>query len=206
MKKIASLVLMIVFTSTAYSQKSKELQVLIQQIAKLKLQYEYVKKGYEIAQDGLTTIGNWTNGEFALHKDHFKSLRNVNPNIRNMDKVEITRELFNTIERQFNSTRSEAASSGMFAPQEIQYFKQVYDNVMQDCRQTVTRLNDVTTNNRYEMTDDQRMRRVEELHARMTDNYMFTQSFCNDIKAMQETRRRHKEEIKAVRQMFGSNY
>lgn len=205
MKRIAFLVLAIMFASTAHSQKSKELQVLIQQIAKLKLQYEYVKKGYEIAQDGLTTIGNWTNGEFALHKDHFKSLRNVNPSIRNMDKAEITRELISTIDRQFSKTRNEAAGSGMFAPQEIQYFKQVYDNLMLDCRQTLTRLNDVTTNNRYEMTDDQRMRRIEELHARMTDNYMFTQSFCGDIKAMQQTRARHKQEIDAVRQMFGSN-
>ena len=54
-----------------------------------------IEKGYKIAQEGLTAIGDIKHGEFNLHLDFFNSLESINPAIKKYTKVAdiITREL-----------------------------------------------------------------------------------------------------------------
>src|SRR5690606_30664963 len=123
-------------------------------------------------------------GEFNLHKDHFNSLKTVNPNIKNMDKVGAARDLYKEIVNGCTEALNQAQSSGMFVPQEIQYFRGVYDKLIKDCLETLDNLKLITTDGKVEMTDDQRMARINKCHERMQENYAFAVAFCTDMKAL----------------------
>src|SRR5690606_38045577 len=60
-----------------FRQKKTQRKYLVKQIAALKVYLEYLKKGYEIVDKGLTTIGEIKNGTFSLDKDYFNSLKAV---------------------------------------------------------------------------------------------------------------------------------
>src|SRR5690606_36713128 len=65
-----------------FRQKKTQIEYLIQQIAALQLYIGYAKKGYNIAKEGLNTIGGFTRGEFDLHGNFIHSLKKVNPEIK----------------------------------------------------------------------------------------------------------------------------
>jgi hypothetical protein len=62
-----------------FRQKKTQLKYLAEQIAALKVYLEYLKKGYDVAQKGLSTIELIKSGSFSLHKDYFNSLKQVSP-------------------------------------------------------------------------------------------------------------------------------
>src|SRR5437762_1594743 len=68
-------------------QKRTQKKYLLQQIAALQTYLGYVKKGYGIADKGISTVQMIKNGEWNLHKDFFSSLSLVNPAIKKCGKV-----------------------------------------------------------------------------------------------------------------------
>ncbi len=59
----------------------------IEQIALLGTYIRQAKQGYNIIDNGLKTVKNIKNGEFDLHDLYYKSLKNVNPNIKGFSKI-----------------------------------------------------------------------------------------------------------------------
>ncbi len=70
------------------SQNKTQKEYLIEQIAQLKIYLELTEKGYKIAKEGLTTIGQIKRGEFKLHKNRFDSLLIVNPKIGSSSRLQ----------------------------------------------------------------------------------------------------------------------
>ncbi|MGB4400952.1 MAG: hypothetical protein WBJ10_16380, partial [Daejeonella sp.] len=50
-----------------FKQKETQKKYLVQQLAALKLYAGYLKKGYDIADKGISSIKAFSNGEFKLH-------------------------------------------------------------------------------------------------------------------------------------------
>lgn len=201
MKKLMTAVLMMTITGTAIAQE--DFDVMVEQIVKLQIHIQKVKNGWEIAKDGLDKIGNWTNGEYKLHRDHFDSLVKVNPGIKNSQKVQASRQIYREILREFNLTIVRAQSSGMFAPQEIDYYNQVNERMIKDCRQLIESMTSMVTDGKLKMTDDERMENIDKYHQQMLANYTFTRNFCADIKSVQIARKKYKEDAEQVRKLFG---
>src|ERR1700676_4411499 len=96
MKKIM-LILYTSFAATSYlhaqtfdewfQQKKTQVKYLVNQIAAYQVYTKYLEKGYDIAQNGLTTIHEIKKGEFNLHSGFFNSLKSVNPEIAKYSKV-----------------------------------------------------------------------------------------------------------------------
>src|SRR4051812_10433920 len=70
-----------------FKQKKTQKKYLLNQIAALKVYAGYAKKGYKIAEMGLTTIGKIKNHDFNLHKDFFASFRSINPKLEDYRKI-----------------------------------------------------------------------------------------------------------------------
>ena len=201
MKKGIMAVMLALLATTAIAQKNKK--VMLEQIAKLQAHLYQVKQGYNIAKKGINTITKWTNGEFDLHKLHFNSLKTVNPNVKDSQKIDACRDLYKEIVNGFTGVLNEAQSSGMFVAQEIQYFRSVYDNLIKNCIETMDNLKMVTSDGQVEMTDDQRMKRINECYEQMQENYAFAVAICTDMQALEHARRKHKQEAEQLRILFG---
>ena len=70
-----------------FQQKKTQKKYLLQQIAALKVYLNYARKGYDIANKGITTVRNIKKGDFNLHQDFFGSLKIVNPKIKKYLKL-----------------------------------------------------------------------------------------------------------------------
>lgn len=213
MKKILVIILLCSFATVAqaqvfgewFQQKKTQKKYLLQQIAALQVYIKYLQKGYAIAKEGLTLIGDIKNGEFTLHKDYFHSLKNVNPIIRNYSKVTDIVALQTKVIQIYNKAYKQAQESDAFHPDEISYIYRVYSRLIDDCSITLDELISVTTDKKLEMKDDERMERIDGLYLNMHDQYTFVKKFSNETLILAKSRVNTKNDVETSRVLQGIN-
>jgi hypothetical protein len=162
--------------SNFFSQKEADIKYMLQQIAALQVYIGYAEKGYSIAQKGLTFIGDLKKGEFDLHSAFFSSLSTVNPSIKNYGKVaDIISYQLSII-----SSFKKILRLKNMSPAEINYLHSVYNNMSNACSKSLTDLINIITDNTYQMKDNERVSRIDNIYADMQNKYAFTQSFASD--------------------------
>lgn len=163
------------------NQKATQKKYLLQQIAALQVYLGYAKKGYNIVTGGINTIRNIKNGDFNLHRDFFNRLKNVNPSIRRYAKVADIIAYQIKIIKQTKLTIQQVKETKQFSEAELDYCKQVFDNLLDECIKTVEELILVTTSGELQMKDDERLKRIDGLYADVQDKYSFACSFSEDM-------------------------
>lgn len=186
-----------------FQQKKTQKKYLLQQIAALQIYIGYAQKGYQIAKEGLTTIGGFTRGEFNLHADYFNSLKVVNPEIKHYAKVAEIIGLQIKIVENYNSTSRKLKSTNAFSNDELNYIRSAFSNLLDDCEKTLDELITVTTDEKLEMKDDERIARIDKLYLDMQDKFTFCNSFSNDAKLLAVSRIKEQTEVKTSRALQG---
>lgn len=212
MKKILSLLLVLMAVSGSlkaqtfaewFQQKKTQKKYLIQQIAALQVYIGYAKKGYNIAKDGLNTIGGFTRGEFDLHGDFINSLKNVNPEIKRYAKVADIIALQVKIVQQSGRAYRQLQQSDMLSANELTYIDRVFTRLLDDCEQILDELITVTTNGKLEMKDDERMSRIDRLYLDMQDSYTFSKGFSDEAQALALSRKKEHNDVFTGRALRG---
>lgn len=163
------------------NQKATQKKYLLQQIAALQVYIGYAKKGYAIVSGGVNTIRNIKNGDLNLHRDFFNGLKNVNPAIRRYAKLADIIAYQVKIIKQTKGALQQIRETKQFTETEMDYCKQVFDNLLDECMKTVEELILITTSGKLEMKDDERLKRIDRLYADVQDKYSFTCSFGEDM-------------------------
>lgn len=212
MKKILSLLLVLMAVSGSgkaqtfaewFQQKKTQKKYLIQQIAALQVYIGYAKKGYNIAKDGLNTIGGFTRGEFDLHGDFINSLKSVNPEIKRYVKVADIIALQVKIVQQSGRAYRQLQRSNVLSASELTYIDRVFTRLLDDCEQILDELITVTTNGKLEMKDDERMSRIDRLYLDMQDSYTFSKGFADEAQALALSRKKEYSEVITGRALQG---
>lgn len=186
-----------------FQQKKTQKKYLLQQIAALQVYIRYAKKGYNIAKEGLATIGGFTRGEFNLHTDYFNSLKSVNPEIKRYARVADIIALQVKIMQNYNRTYRRLNNSDAFSNDELAYIGRVFSRLLDDCDKTLDELITITTAGKLEMKDDERMKRIDKLYLDMQDKFTFSQSFYNDAQSIAVSRLKEKTDVQASRALHG---
>jgi hypothetical protein len=161
-------------------QKKTQLKYLINQIAALQVYASYLEKGYDVTKNGLDAIQNIKKGDFSIHASYFNSLQVVNPKIKNYWKVAaIVASQINILKSCKQQVKSINAS-GQFTPGEVNYFRQVFTNLMDGCSDIIDQMIILVTDGKVQMTDDERITRINDLYADILDKYEFVQNFRNE--------------------------
>ena len=187
MKKILTIILIITVSGVNAQnwkewtqQKKTQIKYLVNQIAALQIYATYVKKEYAITKNGLTGIQNIKKGDFSLHDEYFTSLKNVNPKIKLYWKVADIIALQIKIVQGYNKQRNTLRQSGQLTPDEISYCNSVFINLLDGCTHIIDQLILLVTDGSLQMKDDERIKRIDALHAEMKDKYVFEQHFTNE--------------------------
>lgn len=202
MKKVMIAGGMLFFFLCGHGQ-NKTIKLYIQQIAANQVYIKYLQKGYKIAKNGLTTIGNIKNGHWNLDKDFFAGLRGINPKIRNYAKVADIIALNLKTVKQYKTAMKQTRSAELFDRGEISYFDKVFTSLKEGCMMVADELTLVLTSNELTMSDDERIRRIDLLHADMQDKYIFVNSFSNDINIIFLQRSKALHEAATVGRLYG---
>lgn len=180
-------------------QKETQKKYLLQQLAALKMYAGYLKKGYTIVTDGLNSIKGFTKAELSLHDKFFKSKRIVNPAVINPQMLDDIYLYQSSILKRFNAI----LSTYSFHKRDIEYLKEVYLNVSDECNNDLAELVLIMSPGDLEMTDDERINRFEKIHQRMQSKYLFSESLTKDLKLLVIKRQQNIREQKAFKAING---
>lgn len=183
-----------------FNQKKTQKKYLLEQIVALKLYAGYLKKGYDIASSGLGTIKDFKNGEFNLHHTFISSLKTVSPAIRKSGKVAEIISYQIAINRAFHGI----GNNEDLSTTDQLYLKEVRDNVMQECLNDMEELLLVITSSKVEMTDDERITRLDKIYVAMKDKSAFTQSFMTDVSLLIGQKENEQKSINHLKKLYGN--
>eukprot|EP01133_Synstelium_polycarpum_P017063 gene17063-20327_t len=186
-----------------FQQKKTQKKYLIEQIAALKIYAGYVKKGYDIGKQGLTTIGRIKDGDFNLHRDFFGALNYVNPEIKRYPRVADIMDLQGRILSLQQKTMQQISKSEWIQSQERQYCQGVYARLLEDCNHDMEELIRITGDGQLVMKDDERMQRIDVLYQQMQDKYSFCRSFSDAALQLIIGREREQQHINRMKNIYG---
>ncbi|MGN8068399.1 hypothetical protein [Mucilaginibacter sp. 22184] len=181
-----------------FSQKKKQKEYLLTQIAALQVYIGYAKKGYDIVGSGINTVKDIKNGEFSLHSAFFSSLKAVSPAIRNNAKVAEIIALGLAINKSFNGIRS----SSLLSETNRGYIASVREKVLEECAADLEELLLVITSGKVEMTEDERIKRLDNVYAAMQDKSGFTKSFTGQVQALVSQKENEQRSINQSRRLY----
>lgn len=181
-----------------FSQKKTQQKYLLEQVAALKLYAGYLKKGYEIGRSGLTFIKDASKGEFDLHGAFFSSLKAVSPEIRNNVKLAEIVQMQIDVSKALHTLGD---VNGLTA-QHIAYFDLISSNLLDECLADIEELLLIITSGNAELTDDERLQRIDGLHERMQEKRSFALSFSNTFRQLAAERTRELETIKKMEEWY----
>lgn len=179
-----------------FSQKKTQKKYLIQQIAALQVYIGYVRKGYDIAKKGLNTIGDFSRGELNLFENYFSDLKGASPAIKEYSRVADIISLQVKIVQRFRKDMS--LLKGGSSAQELLYLEGVYERLLKDAANILHALHSLITETNLELTDDQRMQRIDQLYKEMQAQYDFTRSFGESAIMLQQQREREARNIGTI--------
>lgn len=202
MKKMMLILVGLIYAAFVQAQ-SNQIKVYLQQIAANKVLIEYIRKGYKIARTGLTTIGDIRNGEFNLHRDFIGSLQIVNPKIKNASGVTDILAFQVKIIKVYQQSFKQIKRSGQFTDTEIDYIYSVFTKLLDDTAVILEELLAITSLSHFQMSDDERIKRIDRLYADIKTNYVFAQHFGNDALVLAVQRMKEKQELEKSRELHG---
>lgn len=186
-----------------FHQKKTQISYLIEQIAALQVYATYVEKGYLIADEGLKAIGSIKKGDFNLHENYFSSLEKVNPNIKSYWKIADIISLQIKIVEACNHQQKSMNQSKQFTAGEIAYVSKVFRSLLDGCADIIDQLMTLITDGSAQMKDDERIKRIDQLHDNIEDRYEFVQQFGSENTMLAIQRMEEQHEVNTSVGLFG---
>lgn len=211
MKKYTAIVLLLFSTtilraqtfSEWFRQKKTQIKYLKEQILAFKVYGDYTRKGYEVAKNGLTFIQASKDGGFLQHYDYFTSLISVNPCIKAYWKVADMILLGRRILQIHQKQKQQIEKSGQFTAKEADYINTVFTDLLQECSAVLEELTRLTSDGTYEMKDNERLKRIDVLHADLQDQYAFAKHFESQAELFALQRLQESTNVSISRQLYG---
>lgn len=188
-----------------FRQNKTQKEYLIEQIAHLKLYLELTEKGYQIAKEGLTTIGDIKRGEFKLHTNRFDSLRIVSAAVGAHPRLKQITDMHGRVNQICEELAGELAKQAVYSNAQLDYVRAVLGLVYGDCQGILYSMFDVIRSGNTAMTDDERLRRIDLLCSQMQDNYLFMQSFAEKTRLLASQIKSEKTSVDNSRALHGIN-
>lgn len=188
-----------------FRQKKTQKKYLLQQIAALQVYLEFARKGYSITKQGLNLVEGFKHGEFNLHSDHFVSLSQINPNIKEYARIAEIMALQYQITRDYHQSLEKLGKSGAFNKEELDYISGIFVTTLDFATDTLEELINLCTPEVLVMTDDARLERIDMLYDRLREHYNFFREFRQESTRMAIVRLQEKERIQHTRLLYNLN-
>ncbi len=191
-----------------FRQKETQKKYLLEQIAALKVYGSYLQKGYTIAKDGLRTVQSIKSSDLSLHTDYFHSLKTVNPAIKRYPHMKEIIGLQKQISRLADRSKKLFTADSFLTVPERLYVSRTFDRLLEDCHNTLEELERVTGSGDsstadYQMKDDERIKRIDQLYADTQSQWRFVRSFSNEVAALSLARTQEQNNIRNSRLLHG---
>lgn len=179
--------------SKAQSAEIQQLILNIEKLSQFKKILSDMKKGYELLSGGYKTVKDMTEGNFSLHKTFLDALMQVSPAVRNYKRVGEIVEYQISIVKESRNGMNRFIKNGNFSGQEINYFEKVYGNLLNESLRNLDELTMVITADKLRMSDDERLKAVDDIYEQMQDKLLFLRNFnaSSNVLALQRSKEKN---------------
>jgi len=186
---------MIPVKSMGQSAEIQQLILNIEKLSQFKKILSDMKKGYELLSGGYKTVKDMTEGNFSLHKTFLDALMQVSPAVKNYKRVAEIVEYQISIVKESRNGMNQFIKSGNFSGQEINYFEKVYGNLLNQSLRNLDELTIVITADKLRMSDDERLKAVDDIYEQMQDKLLFLRNFNTTSNVLALQRAREKNDV-----------
>ncbi|SMD44905.1 hypothetical protein SAMN00777080_3542 [Aquiflexum balticum DSM 16537] len=184
-----------------WRQKQTKKRYLLEQIAALKVYTNTAWKCYETARAGLGVIGETKEGDFNIHSEHFGKLRKISPTVASYSR------LAEIIKLQAGLVSLRSRNSGMdmefLDNREREFAMRFFTRTITESVVNLSLLTSLLTDSTVEMTDRERLDRIEGIYAEMLETYSFALILDQDLRGLSGERRKEQDEIKRMEENYG---
>jgi DNA repair ATPase RecN len=185
--------------SKAQSAEIQQLILNIEKLSQFKKILSDMKKGYELLSGGYKTVEDMTEGNFSLHKTFLDALMQVSPAVKNYKRVGEIVEYQISIVKESRNGMNRFIKNGNFSGQEINYFEKVYANLLNQSLRNLDELTMVITADKLRMSDDERLKAVDDIYEQMQDKLLFLRNFNTTSNVLALQRSKEKNDVYASR-------
>jgi len=164
--------------SDLFGQANKQKNYYMQQIAAYNAFHAELKQGYSVIKNGLGGIRDINTAELNAHTAYYHALTTPSSAVKNNTQV---KDILNY--QQYISTAFSQTFSGLTSD-ETNYVQAVKTTVLNECSHNLSDLQNLLATGKLQLSDDERLKRLNAIHAAMLDKYQFSQSFTNSIKML----------------------
>lgn len=182
-----------------FDQKNTQKKYLLQQIAALQVYSAYLKKGYNIAHSGMGSTSGSLKSENVLHTTYYNNKENVNPVVRNNKQVNDILQW----QKDILTRMGDLDKTANVTDDEKKYIIQVKAAVFKDCNDQITGLQNVITDGKLQMSDEERLIQINKIHKAMQDNYRFSSTFSDQVKIYAVQRVRENNDAVTTKSLYG---
>lgn len=188
---------------SAQEAEIEQLLLNVEKLAQLNQILADLKKGYEIVSTGYNAIKNISEGNFDLHKTFLDGLMEVSPAVRNYKRVADIINYQILIVKEYKNAFRRFKQDGNFTPEEIKYLGSVYSNLFQQSLKNVDALVTILTDGDLRMSDDERLKAVDDVFHSMQDKLLFLRHFNNNTTILALHRAREKKDVSTAQKIYG---
>lgn len=178
-----------------FKQEKTQIQYLQTQITALGVYAKILENGYEIAKNGLYTIGRIGGEDFDLHSNYLTSLKAVNPRLKSYWKIAETIALEEEILKNTSKHKLYFKNSSFYKSDELFYIENVYNQLLTRCQNSIEELICLTTNGVLDLKDNERLDRIDQIYTNVLDRYVFERYFSSQAFQLSLNRARELSEI-----------
>lgn len=186
-----------------FNQQSRKEQLMAEQIAACQLYLSELSRGVHIVGTGLRSASDLKGGTLALHATYFNSLQQISSGVQNNPKAKAMAGIGQQITAAFDREIAFQQKANVLSRADQDYIRQVYQNLLAKCKEDLSELRDVLTPGKLELTDAQRLERIDHLYAAMQEKLAFTGSFTSKCHGLALWRQQAARDREALRKLYG---
>ena len=179
-----------------FGQAGKQKNYYLQQIAAYQAFESELKQGYNVVKNGLNGIRDINTAELNAHTAYYQSLKQPGSSVKSNTQVQDILNWQTEINASFNQPFNGLTDD------EQTYVATVKTNLLQACNNDLTDLQNLLKSGTLQMTDDERLKRLAQIHTAMLDKYKFSRSFMNSIRLLLAQRQQDIKETQTLKSIY----
>lgn len=182
--------------SDLFGQANKQKNYYMQQIAAYNALESEIKMGYGVMKNGLGGIANINTAELNAHTAFYNSLKTPSVAVKSNTQVKDILTYQTYISNAFSQSFAGLTND------ETNYVVSVKTQILSDCNKDLNDLQSLLTAGKLQLSDDERLKRMNTIHTAMLDKYQFTQSFTNSLKMLAVGRQQSMNDTQTLQSLY----
>jgi hypothetical protein len=193
------------FKVNAQSDEAQQLLLNWEKLQTLEKLLDNMYIGYKILDKGYTTIKKIAEGDYSIHQAFLDGLMAVNPSVRNYKRIPFIIEYQKLLIAEYKRAWSRFKNDPNLTIDEIFYIESVYKFIIQASVRNLDDLAMIITATKLRMSDDERMRAIDNIFYDMENRMVFLRGFNNDTRLLAIQRAFANNDQQTVKKLYGTN-